>query len=325
MSKANWIVLAKRQETLTRLPAFVKFSTDRAPEFQVMTRIDRFGEDKRIFKIPQTKDAARHIDRMVRNSGRLDEICRPNGFTVNRCKKTVSGAEMEYLDGPTLLDRAYEKIRSKEPTSVLEAFEPLIRLIVSCATDPFVQTGESEEIFGAQQLPEGLRSAPLSNIDLLPENIMAGQDNFIIIDCEWTFDFPVPALFVLYRCFFYSLLRVDDLTQSEQQSMLSDLCERLGIPAPLRQTFENMESHFQQWVMKDARPLWQTRIRPYFSGGAVHIPKESGRDSRLDGMNLDDLLEAASASYAMRDSTSWPITRPIRRLKCAVTGEQFSG
>ena len=43
----------------------------------------------------------------------------------------------------------------------------------------------------------------MSNIDLVPANILILKDRQVVIDYEWTFDFPVPADFILYRMIHY--------------------------------------------------------------------------------------------------------------------------
>ena len=45
----------------------------------------------------------------------------------------------------------------------------------------------------------------MSNIDLVPANILILKDRQVVIDYEWTFDFPVPAGFILYRMIHYYL------------------------------------------------------------------------------------------------------------------------
>lgn len=45
----------------------------------------------------------------------------------------------------------------------------------------------------------------MSNIDLVPANILILKDRQVVIDYEWTFDFPVPADFILYRMIHYYL------------------------------------------------------------------------------------------------------------------------
>ena len=67
------------------------------------------------------------------------------------------------------------------------------------STDTFIKTPEFVQVFGDAELTGEYSCAKMSNIDLVPANILILKDRQVVIDYEWTFDFPVPAGFILYR------------------------------------------------------------------------------------------------------------------------------
>lgn len=56
------------------------------------------------------------------------------------------------------------------------------------------------KIFGNVEIPIQTKSFKVSNIDLIPQNIIIDENKeYRIIDCEWVFDFEIPRDFILYR------------------------------------------------------------------------------------------------------------------------------
>lgn len=62
-------------------------------------------------------------------------------------------------------------------------------------------TEKFKEVFGDVTLPDGLMAREYSNIDLIFENVILG-DKYTIIDYEWSFGFPVPVEYIMFRSVF---------------------------------------------------------------------------------------------------------------------------
>lgn len=56
-----------------------------------------------------------------------------------------------------------------------------------------------KEVFGEHPGKEYYECVSPANIDLICANIFEFGDDYEIIDYEWTFDFPVPVAFIMWR------------------------------------------------------------------------------------------------------------------------------
>lgn len=111
---------------------------------------------------------------------------------------------MEYLKGQTLqeeLDRLLEKRKIEKFQKILREY---MELILQTAENPFCMTEEFRKVFGDVKLREGFYSAPVTDIDMVLSNIFIDEKGeWTLIDYEWTFLFPIPIQFVLYRILHY--------------------------------------------------------------------------------------------------------------------------
>lgn len=85
----------------------------------------------------------------------------------------------------------------------------------------------------------------VSDIDLILSNILVGEDGtWHVIDYEWTFFFPIPQNFIIYRTLFF--LNHEN-PQREELSMdrLLKLADISSIEADI---YAKMEEAFQQYV-----------------------------------------------------------------------------
>ena len=77
--------------------------------------------------------------------------------------------------------------------------------ILALADVPFAGSEEFTRVFGHAALPEGLMSLPVTDVDMVLDNFLVREDSssLDLIDYEWTFFFPVPVRFALYRTLHY--------------------------------------------------------------------------------------------------------------------------
>lgn len=64
------------------------------------------------------------------------------------------------------------------------------------------------EVFGHPALKEGLAAAEISNIDMIPGNLLLDGEKVWVADYEWVFPFAVPIAFIYARSVFYRRRRV---------------------------------------------------------------------------------------------------------------------
>ncbi len=102
------------------------------------------------------------------------------------------------------------------------------------------------DVFGSRELAGDFSCVCPANIDLILDNLFEIDGKYQAIDCEWIFDFPVPAPFLLWRS-------INELYSS--QPVLHQLCEKaefmaeFGISAEMDEVFWAWSTHFaEQYV-----------------------------------------------------------------------------
>lgn len=159
---------------------YSKYSNDRAPEFSVRTDILKNGDEFSVKKTACTTVAEVHVTNMASKAEALEKAYAGTGLSINQCKLNES-AEFEYLEGVTLeeiLDECIKKNKKEEFLSLISRYRKII------------EQGALAEV---------------SDYDLIFQNIMVKDDDWTVIDYEWTFDKKIPAKLLWNRalyCYF---------------------------------------------------------------------------------------------------------------------------
>ena len=182
---------------------FSKYSNERDRRFAIRT--DILEEDGRrwLEKTSLYPEGKGHIENMLQWNQKLDALYRAVPFVSNKCEAGEDCVKLEYLEEENLaeyLDDLLEKGKEKEAEQKLTEYLENVRKIHS--QKPFSMTEAFERVFGKVTLPENLTCAEITNIDMICDNVLLTSP-YTILDYEWTFDFPVPCEFVLYRIIHY--------------------------------------------------------------------------------------------------------------------------
>ena len=120
---------------------------------------------------------------------------------------------------------------------------------------PFDRTPEFAEVFGEGKLPEGIPCATVSDVDMIFSNIFvesgkaAADSAWIVIDYEWTFPFPVPKKYLIYRAVYYAYYQI---FKAEGKS-LADWLKSAGLTEEETECFARMEEHFQEYFFANCK------------------------------------------------------------------------
>ena len=230
---------------------YSKFSNERNRAYAIRTDIFMDGDNRYVRKTPAYPEARQHLARMVKLQEILNSEYSEAGFVCNKCHMDGDDLWLEYVNAKTLeetIDLLLEDHKIEEAKNLLLLFLRKINKIHS--TDDFVMTEKFKEFFGDADLPDGLKCAPVTNIDLISSNLlMTGVRT--VLDYEWTFDFPIPGTYVLYRNLHY----LKEFGVGRLDLNMEDLCNRLGIDDGLIRTFRQMEASFQQAVVRGYVPM----------------------------------------------------------------------
>ena len=232
---------------------YSRFSNERAPEFNICTQIIETGDgNKRIRKRAYQKEGAEHIHNIYKAYLQFKKMYQNSIFKANKCKETEQGLEFEFLDGKNLENILDEYIEQKEYEKAKELITRYVKELRKIHIDgTFRNTTAFEKVFGKVKLPEGLESSSYIDIDFIFQNIIVSEDNWNVIDYEWTLDFPVPLNYVIYRALFYFYYETPERRVVANEQLLQEF----GIDEEQIQCYQLMEQNFQKYIQKDYVPL----------------------------------------------------------------------
>ena len=207
---------------------YVKYSNDRAPEYQIKTAICRKGgnelKDRVVRKYPLTPDAEEHVKGMKAAYENLVKRYEDSRLEINRCSLSAEDgqvyAEFEFVPGrplSELMDSCLER-------GDQEGFRKLFREYVE-------HIGSNSEF-------------PVADFDLVFSNILVDGDKWTLIDYEWTFGKPIATKELAFRAVYCYLLESEKRNSLE----LDWILEELGISPDEAEDYREQERDFQRFV-----------------------------------------------------------------------------
>lgn len=319
---SNSFLLLIGKEEVHQKTVYVKFSNERDRRFDIRTEIcTEDGNSRFVRKIPADAAAGAHVEHLQEIAGELAEAYEKEGLQLNVCTIIPEGARLEYLEGVTLeekLDSLLEQGKIRELEDLLFSYLKKIRRIHS--GNLFVKTPEFTEVFGEVKLASGLQCGRLSNIDLVPGNIILEKERVSVIDYEWTFDFPVPAHFIMYRMIHYYL----ESDGKRRVLKERDFYGKAGISVQEQKIYSRMEASFQKYMQGSHIPLLamygdispgKVEVLPYYEQIRMAMAERNLQVFFDRGM---DFHEKDSCLYAMDRhgiAVEIPIPQGVRRLR----------
>ena len=279
------------------LPAYSKFSNERAKKFAARTDIVPLGSQMKIRKTALYPEGKAHIQRLPDLYNRLFRQYQKAPFLVNFC---TSGDEegtvyLEYLEAETLEERLDRLISSGKTEEAGQEFEFYLHQVEACHQDiPFEKTDAFTDVFGEVSLPEGLVSGTLTNLDMVCENLVMTPVP-TVIDYEWTLECPVPAKFVLYRVILYFC----GLADSQRPFSAVRYYDMFGIDESLQKCFGKMETAFQAWITRNHVPV--RHMYESISPGVAALKYERAQMLQVFFLKDGAYTEENSVSFPIRD------------------------
>ena len=239
----TFLIVAGPEEE--ELPVYVKYSNDRAEEFMIRTDILKTKDGRQVRKVPVNAASQTHVAAMKHWEEVLGAQYAPAQVKVNRCELKEDAAYFEFLNGHTLEERLDDLRAQKEYGKLAEALQEYKKLLLSCLQpelQPFAASPKFVEMFGAADFKKAYVGAPVNNLDWIFGNLMETEEGTQIIDYEWTFEVQVPVEYLIWRAV---SLYLHSRSELQQMGYLA----QLGISAEEEQIFEEMEHHFQLWLL----------------------------------------------------------------------------
>ncbi|MBQ7252814.1 MAG: class I SAM-dependent methyltransferase [Kiritimatiellae bacterium] len=228
------------------LPVFTKICAIRDGNLRICTSIFRQPDGTRfVEKKPLEAAAAPHIAALARWDAELSRLYAGTPLRVNRGETAGDAYRLEFLDARTLYGDIIAALRRDDTAGALRLAGSVFALLRAAADRPFRPTPEFADLFGARPLPEGLLSAPVTDVDMNFDNFfLAPEGGMTLVDYEFTFDFPVPVDFPVFRSLHY-LFRRNPWIVERHGAFVQDAWRLAGIDRALFRRFAAMERAFQ--------------------------------------------------------------------------------
>lgn len=213
---------------------YVKYSNDRKEAFQIKTLQRSTGFGPVIEKHPLCKEAEKHIESTAAACEKLAERYRGSLLAVNETKleRTAEGTpyiRIKYLKGKTLEEILDERLEKKDTEGFQNLFDEYMRRI---------SVGEEMEI---------------ADYDMIFANIIVEQDDngcykldneWHLIDCEWTFEKVVETREIAFRAVYCYLLG----DEKRNELNLDLIIDKLKMEQTEAEQFRRQEMKFQKYV-----------------------------------------------------------------------------
>lgn len=248
----------KKPETRT---VYAKYSNERAQRFQIRTDIVRDSDGtKRAYKYPLKKSGHSHIAVIEQRYQELSDCYRDTRITFCPCEIEREAVGFDYIEGMTLQEIMEQAVTDKNKELVFDIIKDYIhRINYHGGNRPFVVTGAFKEVFGNVTPAGELQSAAISDIDMILSNILVPSGvnqkiedlNWTVIDYEWSFDFPVPKQFVIFRALYFAYYQI----LNDTEISLQELLQMTDITAEQQECFLHMEEGFQHFIGQGGVPV----------------------------------------------------------------------
>lgn len=290
---------------------FVKIGSDRQEELRVYTTI---WSDGKVSKTPISAKANEHIKRMVEGSkfdiGKikcLDAKLIGNSLFYD----FIEEESCEYM----LLDIITQNDKEKFFEFIDEIYDALF--YNSFESDEYA-TEEFLNIFKVKS-DKKFHCHEKSQLDVILGNMFLIDDEFIVVDYEWFFDFPIPLEYILFRVFnyhIYSNKLIREFTSFEE------IFNHFNIDTENIELFSTWECNFLRHII-NRPPFTRSQILPL-----ENVEKYDQLKKELDLKNKelkkkDNIIKNKNKEIRKRDekidsllsSSSWKITKPLREFK----------
>lgn len=227
---------------------FSKYSNDRGVNFKIRTDICLdFKGNKYVKKHPLTEESKEHINHILKVHDKLQEKY-GEIININECSINTAGDIMfPYICGQTLNEKMNLMCKNGDSEGIIKLINRYKDVVQHNADKKFEVTDDFVKVFGDVELSSEYLSTEVADIDLIFENILVTEDNWSIIDYEWTFLFPVPVNFIIYRAI--SAFVEGLYSQSDKKLVDLDLYEYCGITQQEIIEYKKMIECFEKYVM----------------------------------------------------------------------------
>ena len=229
---------------------FAKYNRERLPRFQTVTSIIEDNGNYIVRKNPLSHAAYDHLKRMYNY---YENTTLAPHFKLPDVKLTSEGLQIEYIHGTSLDKVLFDLLSSNKINSLKKLLIDFKqRLEASCVYFENFKSGpEFKQTFNMDLSLHDIWCQITPNIDLIFDNIIVSNDDYYLVDAEWTYDFPLPSGFILFRCIAnFSHTYRHYITKHISIECLWDI---FGFQKSELQQYKLLEEKFQEHVFGPSR------------------------------------------------------------------------
>ena len=198
---------------------YVKLNQDRKEEFRVGTVIYQQDGKKNVEKKIFHPSAISHIINIYENDNK-------KYGNVNTINGILNDDSIIYplIQSDSLSDRLKELALHGKASEVVDLIRDFFDDVFADAI-PMELTDDLVRVFGETFPNEiNMKCVCPANIDLSPSNVFCVDDSYVVSDCEWVFDFPIPVSFVAWRAIRALYVNVPQISKAiTEKELLFDL------------------------------------------------------------------------------------------------------
>lgn len=239
----SFLVEIKNNEgNLTENIKLAKLSANRRENFRIATFIEEYDNELIAIKRPLNRKSKDHLIKM-------SQACQKNKIIkLNYLKSEYNNNALSYpfIEKKPLDVVLLDLIGKNDTDKFLEyvkSFSKVIKESAIICND--YHNSKFAEVFGNKKDDRFHKCLEYPNLDLIFNNVFMNEDEYIIIDYEWCFDFPVPVDFILWRTitiFYYINEFLENIIPQNK------LLEELGLPKKRYSTFLEWDQKFLSFV-----------------------------------------------------------------------------
>lgn len=227
---------------------YSKITKERKEPFQIETSIVLSDKgEKQVYKTALSERSSGHVKKM---KAIYDLYCGKGLHFLNKCIYFDNmSVGFEFLKGKSInamiLDAAADGKKEDILGTVSEYLELVKKITETIGIEEFKICDDFVKVFGEEELT-GIKSCRGLIFDLIFDNVIKTEKGYVIIDYEWTFDFPVPISFVIFRAI--NALWVMHSESISKYVSFDELMDIASIDKTMIDTFLRMDSDFVSYI-----------------------------------------------------------------------------
>lgn len=219
---------------------YVKPNNDRSKAFRVGTKIRRAeGNSLEALKYARSEQAREHLQKIQANEELMGQY-----MPVLMGKETPEGLAYPIISDPSADEKLTDLLNAKDKEGILKLFDDIHQMMEIHPEEAEYHSSQFTRWFGdAETAQKAMLCVQPANIDMILDNLFIRDESYIVLDCEWVVDFPVPLAFVMWRVLVSALHYHPDL---EQIPGRKELMHRYHISAEDENAFSAWSEYFEK-------------------------------------------------------------------------------